>query len=123
MNKLSYFLLPILTLLGPAAVAPLNAADLSSATVMVPAAQPLQSTAAPAVSAQRTSHLQPLPDWMEPQKPIQSQAGACSARTRCYAPPFAVVSCSGVFDCYTSNGCYVYCDGYEYDCPPYYVCP
>lgn len=25
--------------------------------------------------------------------------------------------------CYTSNGCYVYCDGYQYDCPPFYLCP
>jgi hypothetical protein len=114
-------LLLFLALLGLVAVAPLGAADLSSVTAT--AAETPQLTPAPAVAAWRVSQPQSIPDWMSPQKPIQSQTGSCSARTHCYGSPFPTVSCTGTFDCETSNGCYVYCDGYEYDCPPFYLCP
>ena len=106
MNKLSRFL-PILALLGLGATAALGAADLPA---NVPAAQMSPAQQVPEV-----------PDWMNPNKPIQTTS--CSARTKCYAYPFNWVSCTGEFDCYTSNGCYVYCDGYQYDCNPFYLCP
>ncbi len=107
MNERSRFLLPLLLALALVApFAPLGAADLGSG-VAAPAVTPV----APA---------EPLPDFME-QEPIQSTA--CSARTKCYAAPFNFVSCTGTWDCYTSNGCYVYCDGYQYDCNPFFLCP
>ena len=123
MNQLSRFL-PLFALLGLAAVSPLDAVDLSSATATVTAAEASQSTQASALTAQPISQPEPLPDWMNP-KPIQSQiqTGPCSVRTKCYGSPFPWVSCSGQYTCYVSNGCYVYCDGNEYDCPPFYLCP
>jgi hypothetical protein len=111
-------LLLFLALPGLVSVAPLGAASLSSAAAEAP-----QLTPAPVVAAWRVSQPPPAPDWMNPKKPIQSQTGSCSASTHCYGRPFPTVSCTGTFDCYTSNGCYVYCDGYEYDCPAFYLCP
>jgi hypothetical protein len=122
MNRLPR-LLSFFAFLGLAAVASLHAADLSSATVAVPAAKAPQLTQVAPVAAQPISKPAALPDWMNPQLQSQNKTGSCSARTKCYASPFPWVSCSGEFDCYTSNGCYVYCDGYEYDCPPFYLCP
>ena len=123
MNKLPRFLL-LFALLGLATIAPLHAAGLSSATVPETAAKAPQSTQVSPVTAQVISQPQPLLDWMNPQ-PIQSQVqtGPCSVRTKCYGSPFPWVSCSGQNTCYVSNGCYVYCDGNEYDCPPFYLCP
>lgn len=73
------------------------------------------------MSTVQMSEAQQVPDWMNPHKPIQTSA--CSARTKCYAYPYQILSCTGEFDCYASNGCYIYCDGYEYDCNPFYLCP
>jgi hypothetical protein len=104
MSRFSCFLLPVLlTLVVSAPAIPLGAADLGQ--------PPAITSAAPAE----------LPEFMEPQAPIQSTA--CSARTKCYAAPFNFVSCTGEWSCYTSNGCYVYCDGFQIDCNPFFLCP
>jgi hypothetical protein len=104
MHRSSFLLPALLAFLVIAPSAALGAANLGSTAAVTPAG--------PA---------EPLPDFLEPQKPIRSTS--CSARTKCYAAPFNFVSCTGEWECYASNGCYVYCDGFQYDCNPFFLCP
>ncbi|MEA2559837.1 MAG: hypothetical protein QOH06_1341 [Acidobacteriota bacterium] len=59
--------------------------------------------------------------WLNGQEPLP--AASCTTSVRCYSTG-QLLSCSGT-TCYRFNGCYVVCDGIEYDCPPGgpFACP
>ena len=60
--------------------------------------------------------------WLNGQEPLP--AAGCTTSVRCYSTG-QLLACSGTTSCYRFSGCYVVCDGIEYDCPPGgpFACP